>query len=206
MTPEELYKYYLTQYTKPSSEVSPVSPLLTVLPTGQDDTPGFSTPFATNVKGLEGLESFFGTFMGLAASSFGGPLGKAVSLGLGLADPKSITAQAFDKVNDIFGLGFSNPFSSGDSTMSDGPFGGYNDFTGTEGTFSTDTSNTGATQSNQNSVDTDAQDADQSGGPAGSTSGTDAAGDGGDGYATGGRVNYLQGGLTSLLGNYYGKR
>jgi len=186
MTPEELYKYYLTQYTKPSSGVSPVSPLLTVLPTGQDDTPGFSTPFATNVKGLGGLESLLGTFMGLAASSFGGPLGKAVSLGLGLADPKSITAQAFDKVNDIFGLGFSNPFSSGDSTNV------------------------------TDSVDWGAVDRDQAGDNTGNTNtntgntgfgdDNDGYGNDGDGYATGGRVNYLQGGLTSLLGNYYGKR
>ena len=62
-----------------------------------------------------------------------------------------------------------------DST--DGPFGGYNDFDGTEGTFSTDSSDTGA-----------------------SSGGVDSAGDGGDGYATGGRVFYLQGGLASLLG------
>jgi hypothetical protein len=58
-----------------------------------------------------------------------------------------------------------------------GTFGGYNDFDGTEGTFSTDTSDTGA-----------------------SSGGVDSAGDGGDGYATGGRVFYLQGGLASLLG------
>jgi hypothetical protein len=55
-----------------------------------------------------------------------------------------------------------------------GPFGGYNDFDGTEGTFSTSTSDTGA-----------------------SRGGVDRAGDGGDGYATGGRVsnglNYLTG-------------
>ena len=36
--------------------------------------------------------------------------------------------------------------------------------------------------------------------------GADSAGDGGDGYAVGGRVSYLQGGLVSLLGDYYGKR
>jgi hypothetical protein len=33
-----------------------------------------------------------------------------------------------------------------------------------------------------------------------SSGGVDSAGDGGDGYATGGRVFYLQGGLASLLG------
>jgi len=32
-----------------------------------------------------------------------------------------------------------------------------------------------------------------------SSGGVDSAGDGGDGYAYGGRVNYLQGGLVSLL-------
>ena len=45
-----------------------------------------------------------------------------------------------------------------------------------------------------------------SSGSEGSEGGTDSAGDGGDGYAMGGRVSYLQGGLVSLLGNYYGKR
>ena len=54
--------------------------------------------------------------------------------------------------------------------------------------------------------DSAAEDRDQSGGEASSTSGADPAGDGGDGYAYGGRVGYLQGGLISLLGNYYGKR
>jgi hypothetical protein len=62
-----------------------------------------------------------------------------------------------------------------DST--DGPFGGYNDFDGTEGTFSTDSSDTGA-----------------------SSGGVDSAGDGGDGYATGGRVGYAGGGILKTIG------
>jgi hypothetical protein len=62
-----------------------------------------------------------------------------------------------------------------DST--DGPFGGYNDFDGTEGTFSTDSSDTGA-----------------------SSGGVDSAGDGGDGYATGGRVGYAGGSILKTIG------
>jgi hypothetical protein len=38
------------------------------------------------------------------------------------------------------------------------------------------------------------------GGSGGGGGGADSAGDGGDGYAKGGRVFYLQGGLASLLG------
>jgi len=208
MTPEELYKYYLTQYTQPTSEVSPVNPLLTVLPTGGGDTQGFSTPFATKeeseatlTEGMtdvgenKGIGSLGSMIMGGLISAINPVLGIAYSL----ADPNSMTRQA------LASIGF-NPTTEGSIGFTDGPFGGYNGFTGTEGTFSTDTSDTGASQANSGGFDSAAEDSDQSGGDAGSTSGTDSAGDGGDGYAYGGRVNYLQGGLTSLLGNYYGKR
>jgi hypothetical protein len=104
----------------------------------------------------------------------------------------TLAYQAFDKtpnvgsasrnvMGSIFGPMTPNQRNVYDSIMAGdtgvGTFGGYNDFDGTEGTFSTDTSDTGA-----------------------SSGGVDSAGDGGDGYATGGRVFYLQGGLASLLG------
>ena len=205
-TLNELYNQYLLAY-KPGATVGGISSLTEMKPQqniggGSDSGFTFSTPTKEESEyamdqGMTDVGE--NRFRGLGNMVMGGiisAINPVLGMAYSLSDPNSMTRQV------LGGIGF-NPTTEGSIN---GPFGGYNGFTGTEGTFSTDTSDTGATQSNQNSVDTDAQDADQSGGPAGSTSGTDAAGDGGDGYAYGGRVNYLQGGLISLLGNYYGKR
>jgi hypothetical protein len=136
----------------------------------------------TSPKGIVGL---------IASTVLGGPAGLALNIGGQLAGVPSLSEIGKATMN---ALGFGGP-QAGDLGYTDysdadigpvgpqagdtgvGTFGGYNDFDGTEGTFSTDTSDTGA-----------------------SSGGVDSAGDGGDGYATGGRVFYLQGGLASLLG------
>ena len=129
----------------------------------------------TDVGENKGIGSLGSMIMGGLISAINPVLGIAYSL----ADPNSMTRQVLSNI------GF-NPTTEGSI---DGPFGGYNGFTGTEGDFG--------------SVDTQAQsEASMSEGMSDvgdSSGGVDSAGDGGDGYAYGGRVNYLQGGIVSLL-------
>jgi hypothetical protein len=133
----------------------------------------------TDVGENKGLGSLGSMIMGGLISAINPVLGTAYSL----SDPNSMTRQVLSN------LGF-NPTTEGSIGSTDGPFGGYNGFTGTEGDFG--------------SVDTQAQsEASMSEGMSDvgdSSGGVDSAGDGGDGYAYGGRVFYLQGGLASLLG------
>ena len=189
MTPQELYKYYLTQYTQPTVGVSPVSPLLTVAQPGGSDEKSFDIKTPTKEESEYAMNQGMtdvgeNKFSGLGSMILGGAvsaLNPLFGVAYSLADPNSMTRQILGNI------GF-NPVTEG-SIDNVSPFGGYNDFTGTEGTFTTDTSDTGASQ-------------DTSGPPGG----TNASGGPGEDYATGGRVGYLQGGLISLLGNYYGKR
>ena len=74
-----------------------------------------------------------------------------------------------------------------------GVFGG-DDSSSTGTANATDTGDMGSEAAN------DAASASAAAGGSGGGGGADSAGDGGDGYAKGGRVFYLQGGLASLLG------
>jgi len=198
-TLNELYNYYLKQGVdyKPGSTIGGLSSLTEQNTGGGSDSGGnvavptkeeseaTLTEGMTDVGENKGIGSLGSMIMGGLISAINPVLGIAYSL----ADPNSMTRQVLSKI------GF-NPTTEGSIGSTDGPFGGYNGFDGTEGSFG--------------SVDTQAQsEASMSEGMSDvgdSSGGVDSAGDGGDGYAIGGRVNYLQGGLISLLGNYYGKR
>ena len=147
---------------------------------------GFTFSPTTSATGTTmGFQDLGGMVLGGILSAINPVLGAAYSL----VNPNSITRQVLGSI------GF-NPVTEGSVPNTD--------FTTNEDGFGAADFGGGTGPGEGGGFDSAAEDSDQSGGDAGSTSGTDSAGDGGDGYATGGRVNYLQGGLSSLLGNYYG--
>jgi hypothetical protein len=155
-------------------EVSSVSPV------GNVDNVG-------NVGGFGNLDTSPKGIVGLIASTvLGGPAGLALNIGGQLVGVPSLSEIGKATMN---ALGFSRTDSD---FATAGVFGG-DDSSSTGTANATDTGDMGSEAAN------DAASASAAAGGS-SGGGADSAGDGGDGYAKGGRVFYLQGGLASLLG------
>lgn len=179
-TLNELYNQYLLDY-KPGTTVGGLSSLTEMKPQqnmirGSDSGFTFSTPTKE--------QSEYAMDQGMT------DVGENRFRGLG----SMVVGGMLSAFNPALGMAYSlaDPNSMTRQMLGGIDFG----FTGTEGDFGSV-----ATQAeSEASMSEGMSDVGDSSG------GVDSAGDGGDGYAYGGRVNYLQGGLISLLGNYYGKR
>ena len=167
----------------------------TISPTGGDSmgvSPVASINTNPNVTNTTPGTGIMGTNVNF--SDIAKAIGFAMNPALGIANlaaTQVLGKSPMDMAMEAMGI---SGFGRTDSDFATaGVFGG-DDSSSTGTANATDTGDMGSEAAN------DAASASAAAGGSGGGGGADSAGDGGDGYAKGGRVFYLQGGLASLLG------
>ena len=214
MTFDELFKHYAGQgFTQPTTPISSVaSGIETVAPinyaspimnTGATDNGNVNTnSTATATSGIGSL-GFGNIGLGDIGKAIGFVMNPALSIA-NMVATNVLGKSPMEMAMNAMGFGDSaNGASNGTGSVDTGDLGSEaaNDAASASASGGGSSGSSGAASSPGDTGG--AGGADGAGGTDGG--GADSAGDGGDGYAMGGRINYLQGGIVDILRSYYAK-